>query len=318
MSRLRGLLEKFRALIHLAGAALIVATYCGFFDSYHWSLDLLTHFRPQYLVGLVSLGLAALVVRSRLFAVLLMFHAGLNAAVMSPYFEKLEERSGQPQAEVKLLLFNLNQRNTNYDAVVDFVRSEQPDVAIFIEVGIEWDQHLRQLTSDLPQFVSEARDDNFGIALYSKLPLLSSRVELVGEVQRPTIFADLMLGSSEITVVGTHPVPPGSEHNSYLRNDHLSKLADVLRQQRRPILFAGDMNITPWSSHYRDFLERSGLLNAARGRWILWTWPSTILPLAIPIDHVLISTDFNVKGIRKGPSLGSDHYPVIAQLELVR
>jgi endonuclease/exonuclease/phosphatase (EEP) superfamily protein YafD len=39
-------------------------------------------------------------------------------------------------------------------------------------------------------------------------------------------------------------------------------------------------------------------------------------PLALRIDHVLVTPDLCVERVEVGPSIGSDHRPVIARLRL--
>ncbi len=307
-----------RRLGYLLAGALILATYAPFFDGCSWWLELFAHFRPQYCVLLALAALISFVWERRLLALALLFHSGLNLAVISPYLVQPEEGQEQAKASLRILLFNFNQKNTRYDDVIDFVKEHSPDVALFIEAGTEWGERLAELKAQMPYAVEHIRDDNFGIALYSRTELKHGRIEFIGEVQRPTVFADISLAGTKITLVGTHPVPPGSAYSSRMRNDHLLRLADKLSQQRYPVVFAGDLNVTPWSTYYRQFVGRSGLINAARGRWLFWTWPTALPPLAIPIDHILFSGHLRTKSLTKGPALGSDHFPLVADLELLR
>jgi endonuclease/exonuclease/phosphatase (EEP) superfamily protein YafD len=83
----------------------------------------------------------------------------------------------------------------------------------------------------------------------------------------------------------------------------------------------GDFNLTPWSPRFRDALARSGLTPA--GDYRLWPRTFPAMPAArllfflsggIPIDHVLVSGDLGVSRVVRGPFIGSDHYPVYAEL----
>ena len=63
---------------------------------------------------------------------------------------------------------------------------------------------------------------------------------------------------------------------------------------------------------------RLGVLLPSRlGFGVQATWPSVyrIPPMMIPIDHCLVSPDVRVVGRRVGPHIGSDHLPVIVELQ---
>jgi endonuclease/exonuclease/phosphatase (EEP) superfamily protein YafD len=77
-------------------------------------------------------------------------------------------------------------------------------------------------------------------------------------------------------------------------------------------VLAGDFNTTPWAPGYRALLS-TGLDDDGRTRT---SWPA-FLPFAlIPIDHVLVSPQLQVISKRRGPRLGSDHYPIVVELRL--
>jgi endonuclease/exonuclease/phosphatase (EEP) superfamily protein YafD len=46
------------------------------------------------------------------------------------------------------------------------------------------------------------------------------------------------------------------------------------------------------------------------------TWMAGFWPLALRIDHVLVSGGLCVEEARIGPDVGSDHRPVISRLKL--
>ncbi|NEP46367.1 MAG: hypothetical protein F6K35_47090 [Okeania sp. SIO2H7] len=84
-----------------------------------------------------------------------------------------------------------------------------------------------------------------------------------------------------------------------------------------PIIVAGDLNVTPWSPHYRDLMMRSGLKDARRGFGLLPS-QSSFMPqvpiFAIPIDHSFVSNDVQVVDIYVGPNVGSDHLPITTDM----
>ena len=82
------------------------------------------------------------------------------------------------------------------------------------------------------------------------------------------------------------------------------------------MIIAGDFNVTPYSPVLVNWLERTTLTDARRGRGFGMSWPTSVPVLGIPIDHVFVSEDFLVDAHYYGPAFGSDHYPVLTRLSL--
>ena len=119
--------------------------------------------------------------------------------------------------------------------------------------------------------------------------------------------------------MSVHPASPTvtDPAQSRQRNHSLNHIGRTIDDRSRPVIVAGDFNTTPWSPHFRDLLAASGLRNAAQGQGWIATWPWAFWPARIPIDHVLARGPIAVEDLRRGPSIGSDHYPVIADLRLL-
>ena len=71
----------------------------------------------------------------------------------------------------------------------------------------------------------------------------------------------------------------------------------------------GDLNVSPWSPHFGGLLRESG-------RGVQATWPTNLAPMRIPIDHCLVSPDVSVVGRRVGPDVGSDHFPIVVDVQI--
>ena len=75
------------------------------------------------------------------------------------------------------------------------------------------------------------------------------------------------------------------------------------------------INVTPWSSHFRDVLKNKGVHDCAAGRGLLNTWSSDLLVvLRIRIDQCLMAGAVSIADVRVGESVGSDHFATINDL----
>lgn len=78
------------------------------------------------------------------------------------------------------------------------------------------------------------------------------------------------------------------------------------------------MNVTPWSPVFSDLLREGGLLNTSQGHGLFGSWPAWLPAGRIPIDHCLVTPDWQVDSKRLGPDIGSDHLPVMVDLRLIQ
>ena len=160
---------------------------------------------------------------------------------------------------------------------------------------------------------STARSDNFGIALYSRRPITSHRVEHLDDSNVPTIVATIDLDGRSLNVVGTHPLPPMGRRRSELRDRHLQAIGNLIKRLPPPVMVLGDLNTTSWSPHFRDLLEKCDLRDSRCGFGVQPTWPVEQWVLRIPIDHALVSEDLAVTQRYVGPDIGSDHFPIVVE-----
>jgi endonuclease/exonuclease/phosphatase family metal-dependent hydrolase len=56
--------------------------------------------------------------------------------------------------------------------------------------------------------------------------------------------------------------------------------------------------------------------DARRPYGALGTWPTWLAFGQIPIDHCIVEPGLDVAGVRRGPPVGSDHYPLEITLGL--
>jgi endonuclease/exonuclease/phosphatase (EEP) superfamily protein YafD len=105
-------------------------------------------------------------------------------------------------------------------------------------------------------------------------------------------------------------MPPISAAAAALRDAHLEAVWQWTRDRATPWVICGDVNATPWSQPVR------GHRPVVEGTW--WTggtWPSWVPSwAAIPIDHVWVSEELQIRSRAVGPHLGSDHRPVMVAI----
>jgi endonuclease/exonuclease/phosphatase (EEP) superfamily protein YafD len=301
-----------RVLVLLLGG-LAFATICALLAPVGWPFELFAHFRAQYAgaATLIVLGLVA--VRrpgvALLAAALALFHAVPLLQFAQP---------GQPVSTCSgpgftVATVNLHYRNRDWQAVLDWLAREAPDLVVVQELTPEWAAELSRAAGyDHHRFLT--REDAYGIGILSRWPF--DRIESVdlAEDGLPSFSGVAVIDGRPVGFLGLHARWPLTPRLLQARDDALRRSVSVVRSQSLPTVVLGDFNLTPFSPAFARFEAQSGLRDAMGGwRWRP-TWMVGFWPLALGIDHVLVPTSLCVERAAVGPSIGSDHRPVIARL----
>ncbi len=289
----------------------------GWCASVSWRLELLAHFRTQYVLaaGLLALyfGLARRW-RGALLATAILL---ANLSSVGPLYlhpESATQLSAQThQAErLRLLFANVHTANLQRQALLDLLDREGPDLVLLEEIDSLWVASMATMHATYRHQVVESRIDNFGIGVWSRRPLETAEIRLWGEAGIPSIELSLVFQGQALTILLTHPLPPMSQRNAGLRNQQLRTIAGIAKSRGGRRLLLGDLNATPFAPIFHEVLQTSGLLDSSRGFGPQPSWPAQLpWPLRIPIDHCLHSPDLEVVDRRLGPNIGSDHLPLI-------
>jgi endonuclease/exonuclease/phosphatase (EEP) superfamily protein YafD len=293
----------------------LICSLLAYFGEFDRLLELMTHFRLQYLLGGIVATIAYALSKQKIGLWLALFCIGLNAIEIVPWYLPIERSSDR---DLRVMISNVMTSNRRYGDVIDYVRAENPDLLVIMEMDLNWKQQLEPLKSLLPYSIEEPRSDNFGLAIYSKVPLANSQVREWGKgaIVVPSLTADITVRDRVVSLIATHPVPPSNEDYFLSRNSQLDGVADYIRQAGNEAIVMGDLNMSMWSPYYRKFIDRAKLRNTRQGFGIQPSWPTNLPLLQIPIDHCSITSKLKVSNNRIGKDIGSDHYPLIVDLVL--
>jgi endonuclease/exonuclease/phosphatase (EEP) superfamily protein YafD len=182
------------------------------------------------------------------------------------------------------------------------------DVIFLMEVDARWLAALEPLKAKYPHHFAEPRTDNFGIALFSRIPWEYAAPLYFGKADLPSIEVSMQQEGRRFVLIGTHPIPPVGSGAAALRDAQLGELADYVAQLRDPAIVVGDLNATPWSTGMRRLAGRNLGFRSRVAPWAP-TWRAGSL-FAIPIDHALVTAPLAVTRRAVGPDVGSDHRPL--------
>ena len=230
------------------------------------------------------------------------------------------------ESDLRILVTNVNTQNKNYDSVIDLVRTEKPDLAIFMEIDRLWQAELATLENLLPYSSIKTHPDSFGLLVYSNLPQTNTQIKFFNRDRNSSVVTQIAIAGQPITLLATHPLPPAKPSFFDSRNKQMDAVGQYLSAIDGRIILAGDLNMSMWSPYYRRLGDRTNLNNARQGFGVFpsWATPGTYkqIPgwltsmLAIPIDHCLISQGLKATQFHTGSAIGSDHLPIIVDLKV--
>lgn len=287
-------------------------------------LELLSHFQVQYLIICSILALILIFLPAKQWLIIGLSCIILILINLLPWYLPQLNSNDAGDTSLRVMIFNTRSpQNRNYAELLSWVKTTQPNLLALVEVDRNWFREFSQLEELYPYSFADLTSSPRGLVIYSQYPLNFAQVKYFSERDNPTLIAQITLGQP-ITVIATHPKPPRTTAEFLLRNQQLEGISRYVQTLSNPVIVLGDLNVTMWSPYYRELERLSGLRNVRQGHGILPTWPTTIAAfrlnyllmsiLSIPIDHCLISDRLKATAVSRGPAIGSDHLPLIADL----
>jgi endonuclease/exonuclease/phosphatase (EEP) superfamily protein YafD len=278
-----------------------------------WPFELFSHFRMQYLAA--ALALAALLAWRRrtlptVLALLIAAWHGLPALWPSSAVAQAPDCGG-PIFTVATV--NVRYSNTRPEAFRAWLSTQPADILMIQEVTPAWAVEI-ETRSAYPYRHVLTRDDPYGIAVLSRWPLESvTRVDLAGD-GLPSLVGVVDISGQRVRFLGLHTHWPITPDLATARDEALRGAAQLALAAELPVVLLGDLNVTPDSPAFERLVGQSGLRDVMQGRGWQPTWRAGFWPLALRIDHILVSPGLCVEAAAVGPPIGSDHRPVVARL----
>ena len=283
----------------------------GFFPALHPLCDSYSHFRIHLLLLLsLLLLLFTLFHKKRVyFFIVLLLTLGVLYWINQPYTPS--KKVALATNTFKQMQFNLNFRNRRLDDVMAFIRQESPDIITMQEVTVAHEQKLQAL-NDLYAFQRYCDFYPYvgGVAILSKYPFADQEGECVEG--RGLLTSKIDLNGTTLTVASVHlhwPYPYG-------QYEQFEFLKTTLNKMEAPSLVSGDFNAAPWSHIVTQIAKASNSSVVGGLRWtIALDHQLPMIPnMKLPIDQLLLSKGLVAQSVEVQQGLGSDHFPVMANI----
>jgi endonuclease/exonuclease/phosphatase (EEP) superfamily protein YafD len=312
----------FRGLCWIAVITCLLMSFAACLGEEHWFLDLFSHFRPVYFLGLVLAAMVALAGRRWFLAVISAVGIFINGHAIAPHWHASPlktEPGGVAGAPVfHVATINLLYDNREHAALIHLLRTRQPDLVLLQEVSNQWMDVMRELSDIYPwqQFDHQVLNW-FGLGVLSRKKWSASEIIRLGESPDGLgIAAHLEFNGRKIAVLdihGYHPTAAAKIREVEFYQDSILRWAAEQKRRGMAVIVGGDFNCTPWSAPFRRFMKRTDLCDTSQGCVFgatrnVW-WPTRIM-----IDHFFVSRDWKLLEREVGGAIGSDHRPLFLDL----
>lgn len=238
----------------------------------------------------------------------------------TPLFKRevMNAAQGTQDPRLRIMACNVLMPNRNAPGLIDLVRQHQPDVWVTLETDAWWQQQLQSLEADYPYRMACPLDNLYGMHVYAKLPLSNTSIRYLVEDEVPSMHASVHVSDDLVVRMHfLHPAPPSPTENeeSTERDVELLMVAKSLEKEHGPVIVTGDLNDVAWSPTTRMFRKISRLLDPRVGRGMFNSFHAKYFFARWPLDHFFHSDHFQVVDVQRLPSMGSDHFPVLLELQ---
>jgi len=309
----------------IIGLGVVLATVLPFVRKGYWWVRIWDFPRVQIAaIGLLTL--ATLLAIGRLdgiqgpVAALLALAVGYQAYRIWPFtplapLQVLPSARPDPAHKLRVLVANVLVQNREAGKLVELIRRSAPDLVLTLEPDAFWARELAVLEPEYPFSLKYPQDNAYGMMLFSRLALEEAEIRFLMDPDVPSFRARLRLRSGDrVCLYAVHPRPPHAFQASFDRDAELLVVGREIHQSPEPSIVAGDLNDVAWSYTTRMFQRISGLMDPRLGRGLYNTFSARSRLMRWPLDHIFFDPEFRLARLERLPEIGSDHFPMLAEL----
>lgn len=213
--------------------------------------------------------------------------------------------------ETNLKVAHINLSNITYDinSIVDFIESEEAEIVSFQELTPNWDASLNQVMSALyPHRKQEVRIDPYGMALYSKYPLIVADTFQCNGIPYLNIAIEKEENSFEI--ISSYLTPALDQISIASASEELETIAKKVKKCKHPVIALGEFNMVYWTNEIREFRSETNLTNSRRGL------SQGNMNLRVPYDHIFFSSGLECTNFKEVKDKDENYLGIVGTYQI--
>ena len=190
-------------------------------------------------------------------------------------------------ATLSILNMNLQYGNSNYQLVDESISKENPDVITLEELSPRMFAHLKAHLIDYPYSLSAPRTDSAGIGMFSKQKFVSADINPLKLPLSLVIRGNVTVGAKTVSIFAIHACGPTNSACCEVDKIIAENLSALKKKENlQSVILVGDMNSSPWSIIFNQFLRAGPFIDSERGHGLQCSWPTSLPLMQIPIDQL--------------------------------
>lgn len=227
------------------------------------------------------------------------------------------ENARGEQSNFKIISINIFSQNDEFQHLQKYLGTETADVIVLQELTPSWQKNVEFIRKEYPYYKEEVRSNNFGIAIYSKIPFSKVSTKNYIDEMHPSILAEIIVDAKPVSILATHPVPPLPNQARFERRN---KQYELMKQEidalpNENIILVGDLNSTVYSPNFK-LVQSDKMKDARSGFGLNNSWNAFIPIFRTNIDQCWVSKKIKVTNFYRGDDIKSDHFPIVAELKI--
>lgn len=253
-----------------------------------WSPDLpLIRTASEYSVHFMLLMLTSVIVFMLMQRQRIMFAALICTGAMALWLKNASNADLKlpivnEEVNIKVAHVNLANIDERILELKDMLINEDVDVISMQELTPDWTATIRQhLGGIYPHTYNNVRIDPYGIAVFSRLPILLRDTLLTDNV--PSLSVGVRQGQDTFFLISSYLTPALDNQSLKKASAQLERIAAKVDSISEHVIALGEYNMVYWSKEIRDFIRDTGLKNSRRD--------ISQGNLRVPYDHIFYSKD---------------------------
>jgi endonuclease/exonuclease/phosphatase (EEP) superfamily protein YafD len=297
--------------ILLVGFSLILV-----FQPHFWVLDALDALRIPYAIALTAFTVFFFIRNNKMLAT----GGAIALAILAPGVWKYFQPEQKPVAETKkeiiqnekrsdfsVVHFNVKENNKNINSVAKAALESNADILSFQELQQKTLTPLDTVLKKIyPYSMSDLSLKGFGMAVYSKYPLIESK--LIIQHDFPLLTGIIQVQGKEFQFISATTSSPKNEKGYTEQLKQFKIIGNYVDTISLPLLVMGDMNAVPWSEQIENFQKETKLKDSRKD--LSSTFPSNSI-IQVPIDYIFHSKDLLCVDFRTLKPTSSNHLGII-------